>query len=415
MNLLEGLRMGLIEMRSHKLRALLTLSGIAVGITSVVAMAGILTGMQKGMRAGLERVGMGRLFVTGKATMDLTRRSEGLTYADARAIREHFPDARVVSPSENDFLPLFYKDFRADMLVLGVTPEWAGLDWNYRVHGRFLNDDDMKSADAVCVLIKRLHTKEKDEENLGSGDDPLQPLFARYDPLGHSVRIGQTLFRVVGVLEELPKKDHMNVGEQNKSVLVPLTSFQKRIFYGSREIATIDVDSGSQASSYGLAKRLFAFLKRRHRGVEDFQVMNFTDFMGPFLKWFDMATVIFGAVAGIALFAGGVGIMNISLASVNARVKEIGIRKSLGARDRDIRRQFLIEAALLSLVGGVLGTALGGLLCLAVKLATPMTVILPAWAVLGALLVSILIGIVFSWYPARRASLLDPVVALRHE
>lgn len=415
MNWYEGLRIGLIEIRSNKLRAFLTLFGIAIGITSVIAMTGILSGVQTGMRDAVKRVGLGRLFIAARPTNDNTNRSSGLLYEDALAIREHFPEVRAVSPIASKQVPVFYREFSAKVEVNGVSPDWAKLDWNYKMRGRFFNASDLREYAQVCILIKRLHTKEKEDTDFGSQEDPMRGLFKRYDPLRKIIRLGNTAFHVIGVLEELPKNDDMNVGDGVPGVLLPITSFQKRLSLERKQLDVINVDSGDQASSYVLAKRVFAFLKRRHRGVEDFQVMNIVDFMGPFMSWLNMATVIIGAVATIALFAGGVGIMNISLASVNARIKEIGIRKSVGARDRDIRRQFLFEAAMLSCLGGILGTLLGGGICLIVKLATHMTVAISPILVGIALLVSIGIGVIFSWYPSRRAARLDPIEALRYE
>ena len=143
--------------------------------------------------------------------------------------------------------------------------------------------------------------------------------------------------------------------------------------------------------------------------------MNMADFMGPFFQWLDMASFVMFAVAAIALFAGGVGIMNITLASVNARIKEIGIRKSVGARERDIRLQFLLEAATLSLLGGILGVLFGGGACLLVKATTKMSVLISPMLLGASLAVSVGIGVAFSWYPARRAARLDPMQALRYD
>lgn len=415
MNLFEGIRLGLIEIWSHKLRAFLTLSGIAVGITSVVTMTGILSGVQVGMRQSVARGGLGRLFITRQETSDHSNRSSGLTYEDAVALRRRFPNARAVSPVSSTQVSAFYKEFRARVGVAGITPDWAKLDWNYKMRGRFFNDADLRDFAQVCVLIKKLHTKENERNEIGTQDDPLAPLFRRHDPLRRTIRLGGASLRVVGILEELPKANGMNMGDNDTTVLLPLTSFQKRLSLKQKQIDMLNVDSGDQASSYILAKQIAGFLKRRHRGVEDVRVMNIVDFMGPMMSWLNMATVIIGAVAAIALFAGGVGIMNITLASVHARIKEIGIRKSVGARDRDIRLQFLVEAAMLSLIGGVAGTALGGGLCLLVKLTTKMSVILSPPAIAAALLTSIGVGLVFAWYPARRAARLDPIEALRYE
>ncbi|MFI5361986.1 MAG: ABC transporter permease [Elusimicrobiota bacterium] len=412
MNLYEAVRIGAIEIRSHKLRALLTLSGIAVGITSIVAMQGITSGFQNGMAKSMQRLGTGRLFVTARATNDHTNRSEGLLYEDAVALRDSFPSLRVVSPVAETELTGFYRDFNTKVNVQGVTPEWRKLDWKYALHGRFFNETDLGTYAQVCILLKKYH--KKGDENSWE-EDPLKPLFRRYDPVGKFFRLGDKSFRVIGVLEELPQKDGMGMDNDNENVLLPLTSFQKRLSWERRQLSIINVDTGSPVSSYVLAKRIFALLKRRHRGVEDFEVMNMSDFMGPFLSWLGIASLVMGAVAAIALFAGGVGIMNISLASVNTRIKEIGIRKSVGAREKDIRLQFILEAAALSLLGGVLGIGLGVAASQFGRAAADMTLEMSVPVVGGALAASIVIGVAFSWYPALRAARLDAMEALRYE
>ncbi|MBI4056048.1 MAG: ABC transporter permease [Elusimicrobia bacterium] len=410
MNFYEGLRIGILEIRSHKLRAFLTLSGIAVGIISVMSMTGIMSGFQKGMRESVARSGLGRLYVWPQTTNTNKNQSSGLLYEDALSIRQHFPDIPTVSPIASMETNLFFGNFNGGITVKGITPDWTKLDWNYKLTGRFINPSDVREYAKVCVLIK----KRKDKSEFWRQEDVLDPLFKRYDPMHKTVRIGQTAFRVVGILEEGPRDD-MNGDTEEQNVLVPITSFQKRLSLEVKQVNQIDLDSGDADSSYPLAKRVFGLLKRRHRGVEDFEVKNIADMMGAMMNWANTITAVMGTVAGIALFAGGVGIMNITLASVNARIKEIGIRKSVGAREKDIKLQFLLEAMALSLSGGVLGVTVGCGICYLIKVLAHMAM-LPSFTAIGAaLLVSIGVGVAFSWYPARQAAQLDPVEALRYE
>ncbi|MBI4056049.1 MAG: ABC transporter permease [Elusimicrobia bacterium] len=411
MNLYEGLRIGFLEIRAHKLRSFLTLFGIAIGITSVMSMTGIMSGFQMGMKKSITRVGVGRLFIWPHSTNTNRNQSSGLLYEDVLAIRQHFPDLPTVSPNTFMKTNLFFGEFNAKVNVNGVTPDWKNLDWNYTLYGRFFNETDLREYTKVCILIKKRH----DQREFWRQTDPLDKILTHHDPMHKMVRINQTAFRVIGILEEGPRNSAMNFTFGQKNVLVPITSFQKRLFFKQKRIHQIDLDSGDAATSFVLAKRVFGLLKRRHRGVTDFQVKNIADMMGGVMKWVNTLTLVMLAVATIALFAGGVGIMNITMASLHARIKEIGIRKSVGAREKDIRLQFLLEAIALSLSGGIFGILLGSGICYLVKVLLHLAMLPPFIAVVSALLVSIGVGIVFSWYPARQAAQLDPIEALRYE
>jgi len=412
MNLLEGVRLGAIEIRTYKLRSFLTLSGIAIGITSVMAMTGIMEAFQLGMDQGLERMGRGRLFVFQKDANGNKGQSAGLVYEDALAIRANFPELPTVYPSVEMETNVFYQDFNAKAHVHGITPDWSHLDWNYDLRGRFLNEDDVRESAGVCVLIQK---RKSEGGDWWRQKDPLDPLLKKHDPLGQIVRIHGAAFRVVGILIERPKSSMMNSEWGQKNILIPITAYQKRLSYKDKHIHAIHLDTGDMRSSYVVARRIFGLLQRRHRGVVDFQVGNMADLMGAAMKWVMTLRVVMLAVAAIALFAGGIGIMNITLASIHARIKEIGIRKSVGARDRDIRAQFLLEAVSLSATGGAVGVAAGSGICWLVKCFANMAVIPSPVSIAVSLGVSMLIGIVFAWVPARAAARLDPIVALRYE
>ncbi|MDE2293608.1 MAG: ABC transporter permease [Elusimicrobia bacterium] len=411
MNVWEALRVGLLEIRAHKLQSLLTVFGIAVGITSVTVMTGMMSGFRGYMAAGIERAGPGRIFVWPQSDMANRALSSGLTYDDALAIRRRFPWARAVSPSLEGTDNIFFDDYHAKVHVRGITPDWRKVDWNYSLAGRFIDAEDVRTFAKVCVLIKKRHTKLE----FWRQNDALDPLFKKGDMVGKEVRLGDVAFRVVGVITEGPRDFMMNFDMGQKNVLVPITSLSKRISDVNRVLWLIDVDSGDRATSALLAARVRALLKRRHRGISDFRIENVAEKMGAALTWSVTLSTVMGLVAAIALFAGGVGIMNITLASVADRIKEIGVRKSVGARERDIQLQFLAEAAALSLIGGGLGASVGLAACLVVKAVASIPA-MPSTAVLvGALLLAAAVGILSAWYPARQAARMDPVEALRSE
>lgn len=411
MNLYEGLRVGWIEIISNKTRSFLSLCGIAIGITSVTAMSGIMAGFQHGIRESVANSGEGRLYVKQQTAISTKNQSQGLTLDDADAIRRNFPGLRVVSPIVVEESNVFSGSYSARVSVKGVVPQWRLLDWNYKLRGRFIDDADIQEFGKVCVLLKQ----RGDKAEFWRQDDPLGPIFKHGDILGKQIRIGQTAFRVVGIIEEGPRDELNGDSTDDQNVFVPITSFQKRLFHKTQEIQKIDLDTGNRSTSYSMERRVFGLLKRRHRGVEDFRVANQADDIGQMLEWADKTTLIMGAIAAIALFAGGVGIMNITLASMNARIKEIGIRKSVGARDRDIKLQFLLEASTLSFSGGVLGAGVGFGICLLIKAVAHMAYLPPLPIVAVSLVVSIGVGVLFSWYPAREAARMDPIEALRME
>ncbi len=400
----------MLEIRTHKMQSFLTLFGVAVGITSVTVMTGIMSGFQKHMAAGIERSGPGRVLIFPRETLTNRALSSGLSYDDASAIRRHFPAAKTVSPNLDRMDKIFYGQVRANVHVRGVTAEWSRIDWNYDLKGRFFNEEDLASFAKVCILIK----KRKTAMEFWRGKDALDPLF-KQKILGDTVRIGAVLFRVIGILEEGPSDFVMNFQMGAKNVLVPITTLQKRVSGRALVLRHIDLDSGDAKTAIALGARVRAFLKRRHRGVENFKIENVADKMGAAMKGINMLATAMGLIAAIALFAGGVGIMNITLASVSARIREIGIRKSLGAREKDIQLQFLLEAIVLSLSGGALGVAGGACICLLVKLVIHMETFPSLTSVAAALFISAGIGIISAWYPARQAARLDPIQALRSE
>ncbi len=408
MRALEALRIGLREIAAFKLRSFLTFFGIAVGTASVVSMAGVLQGWKSKAETQLRNSGPGRLIVLHSKERE-ARGSLGLQAEDAEALRAALPSLRVVSPVFASNIPVRFKGRKARAGVTGATPAFRDVDWRYRLRGRFITDGDVATAARVCLAIKP-----RQRSDFWKQDDPLERAFRGEDPLGQTLVIGITAFRVVGVLEEQESERLLDLDFGQSNILVPLSSYRDRLL-PRRPLHRIDLDTGDPASVALAEHRVRRLLTLRHRGIEDFEIKNFAKMMEGGVGWVRTAGWVLGAIAAIALFAGGVGIMNVTLASISTRVREIGIRKALGAGDDDILLQFLVEAGLLSAAGGLVGCALGVGACRLGRRVLPATGLPTPPYLAAALAMALGVGLLFALYPAWQAARTEPAGALRYE
>ncbi len=403
MDIIESVKMAATTLVANKLRSSLTMLGIIIGNASVIAMIGIGEGAQKYIAKELESLGPNVLFVipgnreTQRTSLDLPRT---LVLEDAKAIASQVPSVETVTAESNSRQLVNYRNKNANVNVIGTTPEFLPVRKFDVARGRFLTELDIKRSNLVAVL----------------GADLANRLFNNVDPVGQQVRIKNVTFQVIGVMAA--KGSNLGV-DYDDAVLMPLTTQANRISgrtspYGIE--LTYIVAAAKSADTVDAAEfQITNLLRLRHKlsGEDDFTIRTQKDAMETVGKITGALTIMLAAIAGISLFVGGIGVMNIMLVSVTERTQEIGLRKAIGAREQDILLQFMIEAVILSAAGGIVGTLVGVGGILLVGAFSPLQGGVSATAIVMAVGVSGGIGLFFGVVPARRAAKLDPIVALR--
>ena len=424
MNLGDLVRGAFVEIRAHKTRSALTCVSLAVGVAAALYTLSQVASIRASFRESLDLAGPGRLEIRPKSGFLSRGLSHGLTYSDARALRAHFPELYMVSPLATQYgVKMSHEAFRSEkMAVSGVTEEWRRRDWVYRMRGRFLDARDVQEAARVCVLIQPGGWVHKPFWAKYFPVTPYETYLKKRDLLGEDVLLERHLYRVVGVLKEPPRDEdprwfHDSEGEDG-TVLVPITAFREG-FVKSGEpdaVRTVIVDTGDAATAGRWSRAIDALLLYRHRDERDFEIKDYREIVGGAMDMLRSFLVSIAAIGLVAILAGGIGILNVTLATVFSRVREIGVRRALGATRLDILSQFVIEGMLLGLLGGILGVVLG-LACL-LFIADDGIAKLQAlewWHALAALLISVGTSFLFSLYPAYSASALDPAETLRSE
>jgi len=407
MDLGQSLIEALDSLWNNKLRSSLTALGILIGVGAVIAMLGIGQGAQNSITGSITGIGTNLLFVLPGGDSDI-RNPEPLTLEDAEAMMDPFaaPSVSLVAPIVTRGVEVNYAAESTTTSASGVTPDYQAVRNEGLLEGEFINEEHMFGLASVAVL----------------GPDTAETLFGHADGIiGETVRINGQPFRVIGVKEPRGGSGFSNPDDE---ILIPLTTATARIVRRSQNrvdailVQAVSADSVSRAND-----EVTAILRTRHRtpiGQDDFTVFTQQDFVETAQTITNVLTIFLGGIAAISLLVGGIGIMNIMLVSVTERTREIGLRKAVGARKRDIMLQFLTESALLSLIGGVAGIILGWGLSQVVGIiaAANNADIVPAIgldAVLLATLFSTAVGLFFGIYPAKRAADLEPVEALRYE
>ena len=424
MNLGEAARSAAREIRVHKVRSLLSFLAISVGAASLLYTLAQTRGMQDATRRNLDLMGPGALSIEHSSHYEGRGLSKGLTVGDADAIRAEVPGLYMVSPTANSWgADAMFEGRRVDdAKVVGVTTEWRKRDWVYRLRGRFINDADVRDAARVCVVVEPGGWVEKPFWlKLWSWKSPFDDLVTRRDMVGSRLRLGGHEFLVVGAMKLPPHdKDPRWEAWDNPSVIVPLSSFGHYLSaYSDRApdaIDTIKVDTGDESKLPWAKRRIESLLKVRHRGEEDFEVKNLRQQIEDSMQEESKYVAVALALGIVALLSGGIGILNVTLAAVYSRVREIGIRRAVGASRGDVMALFLVEAALLGVAGGAAGVLLGVIGIEKLAKGSERDVADLAWYhAAGMVAVSSLVAAVFAAYPAWRASLLDPIEALRQE
>ncbi|MCC6877967.1 MAG: ABC transporter permease [Sandaracinaceae bacterium] len=397
----ETVRTAWRSLAGNRVRTALTALGMVIGVSAVVAVLAVGEGARASVTTRIRALGTNLLYVRpGSGRMGPVRSGtvETLTMADARAI-ESLPGVAAVAADCSGSGQVRYRENNETSSILGVTASYLAIRSLDVAAGISLSDSDDRQHARVAVL----------------GANLARELFAGANPIGERVQIQGIGFRVIGVLAAKGDTGFISPDDQ---VLVPLSTHQG-VLFGQSSLGSITVQLGDEALAEDAQARIEQLLRLRHRlradQEDDFSVRSQTEMLETFGAITQTFTVLLGSVAAVSLLVGGIGIMNIMLVSVRERTREIGVRMAVGARRRDILLQFLVEAVVVSLFGGLLGIALGYAAAFAIARIGGWATVVPAYAVALSLGVSVAIGLVFGVGPARRAARLDPVEALRHE
>jgi putative ABC transport system permease protein len=403
MNITESLKMALKTLTANKLRSGLTMLGIVIGNASVIAMVGLGEGAQTFVSGQIEGLGPNVLFVvpgTPESRRATFNQPKTLVLEDAEAIAEQVASVQGVAPEFNDSGLVTQGNRSTNATIVGTTPSFPEVR-NFELgQGRFFTDSDMQRSSQVAVIGHRMAER----------------LFVNQDPVGQNIRIKNTSFQVIGVLDEKGSNLGLNYDD---AVLVPLLTMSRRLVgqtspYGI-ELTYIAISVNDESNIRAAEFQITNLLRLRHQIIneDDFVINSQKDLLEITGTITGALTILLAAIAGISLFVGGIGIMNIMLVSVKERTQEIGLRKAIGASQQDILVQFMIEAVILSAVGGIVGTGIGVGGALLIGLVTPFQPGISIAAVAVAVGVSGSIGLFFGVVPARQAAQLDPIVALR--
>jgi putative ABC transport system permease protein len=409
-NWAETIRTGLQAVRSHRLRSGLTVLGILIGIATVVLSVGLGEGTKSSVSSDISALGSNLLIVSPGSTTSSSGVRGGfgsastLTISDSNAISDSAaaPDVKAVAPIESTSLEIDNGSTNWTTTVVGSTPAWLNVRARTLSSGSFFTTKDDDDAATDIVL----------------GPDTAQELFGGIDPVGQSVTISSISFTVIGVLKSAGSDSSSNLDD---TAIVPLsTQVQRLTTSASRSsLSSLYVEAKSNSTISAAYQEIDAVLLARHSITTatdaDFTITTQDSLLDTATSVSSTLTILLGGIAALSLLVGGIGVMNIMLVSVSERTREIGLRKALGATPLLIRRQFLVEASTLGLVGGLAGAALGigGAKVIPHFISNDITV--SSTAVLGAIAVAVAIGLVFGVYPATRAARLAPIDALRSE
>ena len=412
MNYTNLFKIAIKAIASNKTRSFLTALGIIIGIASVITMLAVGQGTKQSIQANIAEMGSNMIMISPGADMRGGVRQdassmETLKMNDYTAIKEQCTYVSAVSPVVTSSGQFIYGNNNTPSSVYGVNQEYLDIRQLTISDGEMFTDNDIKSAAKVCVL----------------GQTVVDNLFPNGgDPVGSVVRFNSIPFRVVGILE---KKGYNSMGmDQDDLVLAPYTAVMKRIL-AQTYLGGIQCSAITEGVTDKATEQITQILRTNHKlkdatetteaDEDDFDIRSQEELASMMNSTTDMLTILLGCVAGISLVVGGIGIMNIMYVSVTERTKEIGLRMSVGARGMDILNQFLIEAILLSVTGGIIGVLMGVGASYCIKAFAHWPIAIEAWTIVMSFAVCTFTGVFFGWYPAKKAAELDPIEALRYE
>lgn len=397
---------------ANKTRSFLTALGIIIGIASVITMLAVGQGTKKSIQANIAEMGSNMIMIgpgadrRGGVRQDASS-METLKMNDYESIKDECTYIKAISPVVNKSGQFIYGNENAPSTIYGVNQDYMEIRQISVADGDMFTDADIKASAKVCIL----------------GQTVVDNLFPNGgDPIGKTVRFNSIPFRVIGVLK---KKGYNSMGmDQDDLVLAPYTSVMKRIL-AQTYLGGIQCSAITEGVTEKATDQITTILRRNHilrdatettiADEDDFNIRSQEELSSMMTSTTDMLTILLGCVAGISLVVGGIGIMNIMYVSVTERTREIGLRMSVGARGIDILNQFLIEAIMLSVTGGIIGVMLGIGASYLIKSAAHWPIVIEGWTILMSFAVCTLTGVFFGWYPAKKAAQLDPIEALRYE
>lgn len=402
------LKMSIVSLKINKMRSMLTSLGIIIGVSAVIIMLAVGTGASEKIAKDMESMGSNLLMIrSGSVTSGGVRMGSGskptLTLKDAEAIEKNVTGIFAVAPYSSESKQLTYGNQNWSTTVAGTTASYLVIrNWEI-ASGRNFIPEDIQNTTKVVII----------------GDTVSTELFGDMDPINKTIRIGSVPFKVVGILKV---KGENGMGmDQDDLAFIPITTAQKKVFGTDfpGTVKMINVQTQSDEYLASAETEISELLRKRHHlgktQEDDFQVKNLTEMQETIKSSTRTMSLLLGAIASVSLLVGGIGIMNIMLVSVTERTKEIGIRMAIGARPADIRLQFLIESFLLSIIGGLIGVFAGILGAKCMEIFGTMSVSISTFSILLSLGFSGAIGVIFGYYPAYKASLLNPIDALRYE
>ncbi|MGZ5482475.1 MAG: ABC transporter permease [Pyrinomonadaceae bacterium] len=407
MDFLNIIRVAFRALQRNKMRAALTMLGIIIGVSAVIAMVSIGQGAQAAVQAQIDSIGTNLLFVSaGAQNVGGVRSGTGdsgtntLTVEDLEAIKREVPSVSMVTPTVNARSQLVVANMNWNTSIQGVSEQYPEVrKWTLQ-SGEFFSDSDVRTAGRVLVI----------------GQTIADNLFAGSDPIGQTIRVQNLPFRVIGVMAR--KGQDAQGRDQDDVAFTPYTTVQKKIL-GSPRLQIAYVSAVSPDATYTAQAQITELLRQRHKlgpnEPDDFTVRNMSDIAEAASETNSTMTMLLACIAGVSLLVGGIGIMNIMLVSVTERTREIGIRMAIGARSSAVRSQFLIESVVLSVTGGLFGILLGVAVSLAIPAMLGWPTLISTMAIVGSVIFSGAVGIFFGYYPARKAAALDPIEALRYE
>ncbi len=407
MKITKSIKISRSQLMTHKLRTALALLGIIIGVSAVIIMVAIGNGAQKEVLSAIKSMGTDLIIVNAGQVQRMSGRQQisgtvtTLVLQDAISMPEECPDVKIAVPVQTKKMQVKWGNLSSNTTIIGTTPDYQDVRNFHPEKGEFFTEEDNKASQRNAVL----------------GQTVVKNIFGKSDPVGEKILIGKIPFNIIGVMES--KGVDLNGTDQDDQIFIPLQTALRRVF-NLTYIYSINVQPYSSDKMESAAKQITEFLRERHRlnrfdKPDDFTIQTQVELLETQKETTDTFTTLIAGIASISLLVGGIGILAIMLIAIRERVNEIGLRMAVGASKRDILLQFLIEASILSISGGIIGILLGILISVIISLVTQWSISISVPSLVFSFLFSMATGVFFGVYPARKASLLDPIEALKNE